>query len=178
MAKKEKDGEKKPFFKKAWFWVVVVILVLGVFGSGGESDSAAEPESGTDQQVQEQSQSNEDLVYTITGGSTLHGTVVTLNADTDMPVDKYLYKLPAGTYKVTTTNEKMAAFSIVKDEITIEEGNTEYPETLNYVSDQYLMTAGEDDFNGHAVKELTVTIGEDESISIPTDGDTFVFVGQ
>ena len=51
MAKKKitgQDGkeytvkEKKPFYKKIWFWVVVVILVIGGFSAAGGSDDEAD----------------------------------------------------------------------------------------------------------------------------------------
>lgn len=103
-----------------------------------------------------------------------YGRKVILNKNTDMPVEKYLYKLPAGTYTVTTTNEKMSAFSVVKDEIGIEEGNTDYPETLQYVGQQYLLTAGDDDFNGYASKSVVVTLAEDECFQL-IGADTFIF---
>ena len=102
------------------------------------------------------------------------GRKVVLNGNTDMPVDKYLYKLPAGTYTVTTTNIKISAFSIVKDEIGIEEGNADYPEILQYVGQQYLLTSGEDNLNGNASKSVVVTLKEDESFQLVGD-DTFVF---
>lgn len=103
-----------------------------------------------------------------------YGRKVFLNKNTDMPVEKYLYKLPAGTYTVTTTNEKMSAFGIVKDEIGIEEGNTDYPEILQYVGQQYLLTAGDDDFNGNASKSVVVTLAEDECFQL-IGTDTFIF---
>lgn len=176
MAKDKSAKQKKPFYKKAWFWVVVILLALGLPGacSGESADNASE-----DPESQKQGQQADPTTYTLTGGEVgEYGKVVTLNKDTDLPVDKYLYKLPAGTYKVTTTNEKMASFFIVKDETTIEEGSTDYPEILDYVSATgYQLTAGEDDFNGHAKKEVVVTLAEDESVSI-LNGDVLIFEAQ
>lgn len=105
-----------------------------------------------------------------------YGKTITLNASTDMPVNKILYKLPAGKYKVTS-NTQRSVFSIVKDEITIEEGNNDYPETLDYVSDQYLLTnSASNDFNGTCELDVTIELKEDESISIPTgSNDELVF---
>ena len=46
--------------------------------------------------------------YVLTADETgEYGRIVTLNANTDMPVDKYLYKIPAGKYKVTTDHKKL-----------------------------------------------------------------------
>lgn len=103
-----------------------------------------------------------------------YGTAVILNKDTDMPVEKHLYKIPEGKYKVTTTNDKLTSFFIVKDEVGIEEGNEDYPENLQYVSEEYDLTAGSNDFGGRAKKEVTIEIASDESISLPTDKDIII----
>ena len=84
-----------------------------------------------------------------------------------MPDDRYLYKIPAGKYKVITTWSKMTSFGIVNDnnEKAIDpDTNYEY---MQHVGDDYSLTAGEDDFNGHAEKEVVITLGEDESIWLP-----------
>ena len=152
---------KKPIYKKWWFWVIVVLLVFGLFGMGGNKDE------------EKATAENEDTVtYELVGGEVgEYGTVITLNKDTDMPVDKYMYKLPAGDYTVTTTNQKVSAFYVAKDEIGQEEGNTEYPEILVPVTEEYMLTAGDDDLNGHAQKEVTISIKSDESIVLPTETD-------
>ena len=109
-------------------------------------------------------------LYCIIGEETgLYGSVVTLGANTDMPVDKYLYKIPAGKYKVTTTFKKLANFSIVKDVL---DSNAD---ELQYVGSPYSMTAGNDDFNGHAKKELEITISDDESICVVGNNE-FLFL--
>ena len=114
-----------------------------------------------------------------------YGKVITLNATTDMPVDKYLYKLPAGQYRVHITSEYPSSLFVVKDDITIEEGNNDYPETLNYVQKDeynynscfYLMGTNGNDMNGNAVAEVVFTLEEDESISIPEveEGKVYIF---
>ena len=137
------------------------MLVFGLFGMGGNKDE------------EKATAENEDTVtYELVGGEVgEYGTVITLNKDTDMPVDKYMYKLPAGDYTVTTTNQKVSAFYVAKDEIGQEEGNTEYPEILVPVTEEYMLTAGDDDLNGHAQKEVTISIKSDESIVLPTETD-------
>ena len=153
----------KQLLKKWWFWSIVVV-VLGLIGlASGGGDTTQNSNTNTSNNSNQQ----QAVTYTIKGevlGE--YGKEVTLNKDTDMPVKKYLYKLPAGSYKVTTTYDKMASFFIVKDETTIESGNSEYPEALNYVGEAYLLTAGDDDFNGQAKKEVTITLGSDESIQV------------
>ena len=134
-----------------------------------------------DSQSDEESASTEnesvnENVYRLKSGELgEYGRIVTLNANTDMPVDKYLYKLPAGEYTATTTFDKMASFFIVKDE-TATEDNPDYPEILQYVGDSYMLTAGEVDFNGTAQKQVGFTLNEDESIQIPDAVKDCVFI--
>ncbi len=121
---------------------------------------------------------NEAVTYRLVGEELgEYGKMVILNENTDLPVEKYLYKLPAGTYTVTTTNEKMASFFIVKDEIGIDEENTDYPEILQYVGQGYLLTAGENDYNGNAKKNVTVTLADDECFQL-IGKDVFLFEKQ
>lgn len=96
--------------------------------------------------------------YTITG-ETLgeYGKKITLNKNTDMPTDKYLYKIPAGTYTATTNNDSKTSFFIVKDEIH-KTDDEKYPEELNYIEgESYLLTKGQ---------TVEFTIKEDESIQL------------
>ena len=144
----------KMLSKKWWFWVIVVVLVIGVFGSTESDDSLTK--------------------YTLTGEQLgEYGKKVVLNENSDMPVTKYLYKLPEGTYKVTTTFEKVASFYVVKDE-TVNTGNSEYPEELNYVSEAYLLTNGNDN---NIKKNVEISIKNDESILI-IGTNTFTFEKQ
>ena len=105
-------------------------------------------------------------IYTITGEELgEYGKKIILNANTDMPVSKYLYKLPSGTYDIKTTDKKYATFWLVKDQI-IKNSDNDYPEELEYVNEQYMLTSGEDDFNGKAKKNIQIEIHSDESILI------------
>ena len=125
-------------------------------------------------------ESNNDTIvekhkYELVGGEVgEYGKEITLNANTDLPTKKILYKLPAGTYKVTTTYEKLAAFWIVKDDV-VRTGPEAYPEELKYVGEQNSLTAGNNDFNGMASKEVEVTINSDESINLTSPGSTYIF---
>lgn len=152
--------------------VLAIVLAFGLTACGGSSASSASSASAS---VASSSQAAAGVQYELSG-ATLgeYGTVVVLNKDTDMPVEKNLYKLPAGKYKVTTTNSKLTSFFIVKDEVGIEEGNDDYPETLQYVGEEYDLTAGTNDFGGRAKKEVTIEIASDESILLPTDTDSII----
>ena len=90
--------------KKWWFWVIVVVVVLGIIGS-------FEKETENLSTNTKESNINTTTKYTLVGqtiGS--YGKVVILNKDSDLPATKYLYKIPAGIYKVTTTYEKLSEF--------------------------------------------------------------------
>ena len=70
-----------------------------------------------------------------------------------MPIDdKYLYKIPSGKYKVTTTWKKLTGISVVKDEIGNDPDSAPYSECLQHVDGGNYLTAGDDDFNGNAKK--------------------------
>lgn len=93
-----------------------------------------------------------------------YGKDVVLNANTDSPATKRLYKIPSGTYEVSTDIEKFATFFIVKDNV-VNTGTEPYIEELDYVSGQYFLTNGDNDLNGTAKKSVIITINDDESIS-------------
>ncbi|MBQ9041792.1 MAG: hypothetical protein IJ111_03165 [Eggerthellaceae bacterium] len=193
----EKSALAEPF--KMLAIAAVVFGVLGLIGLGlSMSDTASDNPSASSSSISSSSSassqspssnaassasssssgSSETAIaakYELSGAELgKYGTAVVLNKDTDMPVEKRLYKLPAGKYTVTTTNDKLSSFFIVKDEVGIEEGNEVYPETLQYVGEEHLLTAGTNDFGGHAKKEVTIEIAADESILLPTDKDTIV----
>ena len=118
-----------------------------------------------------------NMKYTLIGGTLgQYGKKVTLNKDTDAPVTKYLYKIPTGTYTVTTTYKNLSEFWIVKDNV-VNNGTDKYPEELIYVGNAHDITDGDDDFNGRASKELTITISSDESVLI-NGTETLIFVAK
>lgn len=161
----ENNEGKKPVYKKWWFWVIIVVVLACLSNPSAFKEGV---QDGYEKGLNDNTTStNSAETYTIVGEEIgEYGKKVVLNANTDMPAEKYLYKLPAGTYIVTTSFEKLANFYIVKDETTTEEGNNEYPEILDYVSEAYMLTNGENDFNGKASKSVEITLGEDESIQV------------
>ena len=164
--------------KKAFVLIMVAALACFALAGCGSSSTSASSSVASVSASSESASSSQVVVakkYELSGAELgEYGTVVVLNKDTDMPVEKNLYKLPAGKYKATTTNDKLSSFFIVKDEIGIEEGNEDYPETLQYVGDEYDLTAGANDFGGRAKKEVTIEIAADESILLPTKTDTII----
>ena len=147
--------------------VFTSVLLLTACGTS-EKKEKVEPNN------QEKEEVKENIKYTLTGKELgEYGKKVTLNANSDSPTDKYLYKIPAGTYKVTTTWEKVTNLWIVKDEV-VKTGDAPYEEELSYVGEAYWMTNGTNDLNGKAKKEVEITLKEDESILI-LDTETFIF---
>lgn len=171
------NNKLSPTEKKQALIGLAVIFLIGFAIIGGltkNNDKQVDSNSTQAQQQKEnqdnkstvEKQTKESVIYTITGEiEGEYGKKVVLNKNSDMPATKYLYKLPAGTYKVTTTFKKMVNFFIVKDQIKTTPGN-EYPEEIDVVGSGYMLTAGDDDFNGHAKKEVNITLKEDESIQI------------
>lgn len=145
--------DKKPFYKKAWFWIVAGLLVIAGIGAANPSQPAAN-------ESQEQQSS---ATYTITGGVLgQYGKEVVLNASTDMPTKKYLYKLPAGSYTVEISSGKSAQVGIVKD-ATVQTGSAPYTEELSYSSSVVVFSGEKKD----------ITVSEDESVLV-LDGDSIV----
>lgn len=170
--------------KKKWAIFGIVIGVIGIIayynGYGNEFAKNNVSQTYKPSKIQQQNKkqdkkkdngSNKEkpkkedkLTYAIAGEKEgVYGRKIVLNKDSDFPVTKYLYKLPAGEYKVTTTNPKLATFFIAKDQTKIT-SDPKYPEELDYVGSSYMLTAGSDDFNGNAKKEVTITLKEDESV--------------
>ena len=164
-----KKKDMKPALKygiiaAAW----ILFLLIGIFG-GNKKDKTTDTDTNTSTVAAEEQHD----VFTADRLKQYLRTVV-LNENTDLPTEKYLYKLPAGTYIVTTTNEKFTVFFVVKDEIGTED-NPEYPEILQYVSGGYQLTAGDNDLNGSAKKSVTVTLREDESFQVVDNDTSIVF---
>ena len=140
--------------KKIGLFLIVLILIFVITGCDLETDK-------TENETTEKEKQVIVIDYNELGE---YGEDIILNKDTDMPVTKRTYKLPAGDYVVTTDWEKLASFWIVKDEIEKDEGSAPYVEQLQYVGEAYFLTGGEDDFNGKAKKEVEITLKDDERI--------------
>lgn len=135
---------KNKITKKWWFWAIVAFIILIIIVPSESNEN-------------ENEKSIEKEEYTLTGGELgQFGKEVVLNEDTDMPTKKYIYKIPSGTYLITTDEKKAVAFSIVKDEIA-KTGIEPYVEELQYVGSQNIITSGE---------EKEITLNSDESISL------------
>jgi hypothetical protein len=152
----------KEIFKKWWFWALIILFAIpfwfGVIegiidGIKGEYSNTNNISSNVTNTV---NIDNDKIVYNLKGEELgEYGKKITLNANTDLPVDKYLYKIPVGKYKVTTTNQKMTSFFIVKDDI-VKNKDEKYSEELNIV-ESYLINNSDD---------IEIELKSDESIQI------------
>lgn len=147
--------ELKEFYKNWKFYVIVFAVLL--VGSAVINSITDKDKQDTSSSTNSSKEETVLTSYTIVGQTTgEYGREVILNANSNAPASKYLYKLPSGKYKVTTTYEKMASFFIVKNQIKIDSDNKDYPETLDYIKGKsYLLTAGKDDLNGKVKKSLS-----------------------
>lgn len=55
---------KKPFYKKIWFWIVAIIIVAGIAGSGGENSTATNTKTNENSQEVSQTEKEEANVPT------------------------------------------------------------------------------------------------------------------
>ena len=159
-------NNKNEIFKKWWFWVLVVLVgipfIVGIFE--GTADIITGNVTTETSNITNTVNSNDNKeIYTLKGGELgKYGKKVTLNANTDMPVDKFLYKIPAGKYKVTTDNNKTTSFFIVKDDI-VQNKDEKYSEELNIV-ESYLISSSDN---------IEIELKSDESIQI-VDNDSII----
>ena len=110
---------KKPIFKKWWFWLFVFVII-GSIASGG-SDTEAEPVTAPPATTLSPTAEPTNLATTsielIAGEAGEYGELFTMNKGTEFEETYYIYHIPAGTYVVTNTGEYMSQFNVYSDEI-------------------------------------------------------------
>ena len=86
MSKKIKDEkgrtyvEKKPFYKRVWFWVVIVFFAIMIFGgSGSEEEPTTKEEAATEETQKEDSTLGEDKVFKV--GQTIQFNHIEMKVD-------------------------------------------------------------------------------------------------
>lgn len=177
--------EKKKFYQKPWFLILVGFIVLAaIFGQDDKDkkevvESKSEPkqevaitETVKETEAEKVEDTKKEIELIKLDVRSPYRTVKTLNKDTDLPNDEILYKLPEGKYKLTTDFEKIVTLAVVKEEIN--EIGGDYPEELIYVSDMMQISAKPEDFKkGFASKEVVIEIKNGELLSIPSDNTVF-----
>ena len=128
-------------------------------------------------QIETQSPTNK-IISDITiksGEYGAYGKRVVLAPKTDMPDTRYVYKLPTGDYKVINGSTKtVASFAVVKDKLIPHEDDPSI-DTFEFVGEQHSLASADNDMNGIAQSEYTVTLNEDEQFLI-YNGSTITFI--
>lgn len=143
---------RKPIFKKWWFWLIVLFF-LGAIGSGGD-DTTSEPVTLPAPSAQpistEPVTSSAVTIDLVAGEAGSYGELFTINKGTEFEETYYIYHIPAGTYTVTNTGEYMNQFNVYSDEITVNDAGWEEPAAVVYVksldvgvSDTFTITDGQ-----------------------------------
>ena len=119
---------KKPIFKKWWFWLIVAVFIISA-ASGG-SDTEAEPVNTTPPTTQAPTTEATEPKSTVSieliaGEAGEYGELFTINKDTEFEETYYMYHIPAGTYTVTNAGEYMSQFSVYSDEIVVNDSGWE-----------------------------------------------------
>lgn len=97
-----------------------------------------------------------------------YGERIVLGAKTEFPDTRFVYKLPAGDYKVENgSDETIASIAIVKDKLVPYEDNPEI-DTFERVGDKITYSLATEDFdmNGQAKKSYILSLAEDEKFLI------------
>ena len=141
---------KKPIFKKWWFWLIVAVFIIGV-ASGG-SDTEDEPVKTTPPTTQAPTTEATEPSTTapkatvsielIAGEAGEYGELFSINKDTEFEETYYIYHIPAGTYTVTNTGEYMSQFNVYSDEIVVNDSGWEEVAESFYVE---VLDVGESD---------------------------------
>lgn len=133
MAKKIKDEngntyvQKKPFYKRVWFWVIIVIVIIGIGGNmGGSNDSTKSANNSSSSQASSSSQSkpksaaklnltkttfttDQNGVATITGTANPKATVVVGIIHSATADSSGKFKI---TYDLSNTKKKTVNVSV------------------------------------------------------------------
>lgn len=119
---------KKPIFKKWWFWLIVVVFIFGAIGSGG-SDTESKPSTAQTTATQTTATTTTTAATTsielVAGEAGEYGELFTINKDTEFEETYYIYHIPSGTYTVTNVGEYMSQFNVYSDEIVINDSGWE-----------------------------------------------------
>lgn len=135
---------KKPIYKKVWFWIIVVIVLLIVIGILGGDNSKVNTNNNNDAAIVDNSVNtdNTSVIELIAGEQGEYGKLITMNEESF-----YAYYVPAGTYTVENKGNYMT-------QVTVYEGFAKNEET------------GYDEYtNSGDVK--VIDVGKTQSITVP-----------
>ena len=125
---------KKPFYKKWWFLLIVIIFAIGIIPT--ENNDTSDDSHDPSEQIQEnQPNENSDaLTFELVAGELgEYGEMFTINKGTEFEESYYIYRIPEGTYTVTNTGSYMSQLNVYSDEIKVNENGWEEPADCYYV---------------------------------------------
>lgn len=138
------EKAKKKWYKKWWIWVIIGVFLMGFIS--GLVDAEPVENEGTDNQVTDNSQGTTDndvvddtseeqpLTFELIAGEQgEYGELFTINKDTEFEETYYIYRIPAGTYKVTNTGEYMNQFNVYGETVYVTEEGWEELSDVFYV---------------------------------------------
>lgn len=136
----------------AWLFVLSIALFGGKTPKKEEApaeepaaqEQVAEDEKATEPAEEEEAPAEEPAAAALTieivgGEANEYSRNITLNADTDMPDERVVYFVPAGTYDVTNTSSRPDQFNVYTEETHITEEGWE--EVVD--ADSRLLKAGD-----------------------------------
>lgn len=127
---------KKPFYKKLWFWLIIFSIIGSIGSCGAETETAPivttppttqAPTTEATEPVTEPALT----IELIAGEAGEYGELFTMNKGTEFEETFYIYHIPAGTYTVTNTGKYMDQFNVYSDEMVVNDsGWEEYAEVF------------------------------------------------
>lgn len=131
---------KKPFYKRWWFWLIIVTIVFGMIPTG-EDDAQDKsdtnpPATQTDPSTtpDDNKEGETESIVLIAGEAGEYGEMFTMNKGTEFEENYYIYRIPAGTYEVTNTGEYMSQINVYSTETKVNENGWEEPAKTNCVA--------------------------------------------
>ncbi|MEG0181591.1 MAG: Ltp family lipoprotein [Bacilli bacterium] len=124
---------KKPFYKKIWFWIVAIIIVAGIGGAGGgDSTTTDSGTAGTGQAISQNQKTEADV------------PVAEEKVEADVPTEYKSALRKAKTYSDTMSMSKAGLY----DQLT-----SEYGEKFSQEAAQYAIDNVNADWKGNALKK-------------------------
>lgn len=141
--------KRRPIKKLVILAIVCAFVMIGAGGNLGETEEPAEAPLPT---------VSPDAIVLVAGEQGDYGEPLTLNAGTEFEENYFVYRLPAGSYRVTNVGKNMDQLSVYGDTVTV---NDEGWEELADVGDIKLLDVNASD---------TITIAEGQIIEIHEPG--------
>ncbi len=163
--KANKNNEKKPFYKKGWFWALIIFLMIfSVVGTNDDEVVLDDVDSSVTESIAETTEQTsidedkEELEIEITAGEKgEYGRLISYNKGTEFEEEFYAFYVPAGTYTVTNKGEYIGQFNIYSDEIVKNSSGWDEPKEI----------FGSERFNVGESKTITIEKGQHIEIVEP-----------